>query len=115
MGPDANSLQNLDQDLPNYLNGGDRRSVALASLPQEWLYCESWCNSNAKAKAKAFDMCQNPATKEYKLDVARRVADPLWSALDDYFASARTEPVSVAVKAPAGSSWKWSVRGADEL
>ena len=29
----------------------------------------------------------NPATKEYKLDVARRVADPLWSALDDYFAS----------------------------
>jgi UDP-glucose:glycoprotein glucosyltransferase len=115
MGPDANSLQNLDQDLPNYLNGGDRRSVALASLPQEWLYCESWCNARAKAKAKAFDMCQNPATKEYKLDVARRVADPLWSALDDYFASARTEPVAVAVKAPAGSSWKWSVRGADEL
>ena len=69
----------------------------------------------AKAKAKAFDMCQNPATKEYKLDVARRVADPLWSALDGYFASTMAEPVAVAVKAPAGSSWKWSVRGADEL
>lgn len=111
MAPDANSLQNLDQDLPNYLNGGDRRTVALASLPDEWLYCESWCNAKAKAKAKAFDMCQNPATKEYKLDVARRVADPLWSALDGYFGSSMAEPIS-SLRAPAGSNWKWAVRGA---
>ena len=45
----------------------------------------------------------------------RRVADPLWSALDGYFASTMAEPVAAAVRAPAGSSWKWSVRGADEL
>ena len=37
-----------------------------------------------KAKAKSIDMCQNPLTKEYKLDMARRVADPLWTRLDDY-------------------------------
>ena len=58
------SLQNLDQDLPNYLNGGDRRASLWRHFPPRLLYCESWCNSNAKAKAKAFDMCQNPATKE---------------------------------------------------
>ena len=37
-----------------------------------------------KAKSKSIDMCQNPLTKEYKLDMARRVADPLWTRLDDY-------------------------------
>jgi hypothetical protein len=61
--------------------------VPLASLPDEWLYCEAWCAPKTKAKAKSIDMCQNPLTKEYKLDMARRVADPLWSRLDDYLAT----------------------------
>ena len=83
MAPDENSLQNLDQDLPNFLNA---QNVPLASLPTEWLYCEAWCAPSVKAKAKSIDMCQNPLTKEYKLDMARRIADPLWTRLDDYLA-----------------------------
>ena len=42
---------------------------------------------------------------------ARRVADPLWSALDGYFGSSMAEPIS-SLRAPAGSNWKWAVRGA---
>jgi UDP-glucose:glycoprotein glucosyltransferase len=36
---DPNSLSNLDQDLPNYA----QHSIPIFSLPQEWLWCESWC------------------------------------------------------------------------
>lgn len=43
---DPNSLANLDQDLPNYA----QHSVPIHSLPQEWLWCESWCSDESKAK-----------------------------------------------------------------
>lgn len=43
---DPNSLSNLDQDLPNYA----QHSVPIHSLPQEWLWCESWCSDESKAK-----------------------------------------------------------------
>ena len=155
MGPDPNSLANLDQDLPNYLHAAGR--VPLASLPDDWLYvrlsgdlaqwswfcydlqedgtssptlqksaatvlvrprssrhrryCEAWCHPRAKANAKSIDMCQNPRTKEYKLDMAKRIADPLWTKLDAYFDgvlsddSARTPFLKalhgVTVEAPA--------------
>eukprot|EP00164_Ancoracysta_twista_P019845 GFYU01035145.1.p2 GENE.GFYU01035145.1~~GFYU01035145.1.p2 ORF type:complete len:162 (-),score=40.33 GFYU01035145.1:10-495(-) len=38
---DPNSLANLDQDLPNYA----QNMVPIFSLPQEWLWCETWCTS----------------------------------------------------------------------
>ena len=50
---DANSLANLDQDLPNFLQV--RNQVPLASLPREWLWCESWCSEESKAPAKTFE------------------------------------------------------------
>jgi len=43
---DPNSLANLDQDLPNYA----QTTIPIFSLPQEWLWCESWCGNETKAK-----------------------------------------------------------------
>lgn len=66
---DPNSLANLDQDLPNYT----QHAVPIFSLPQEWLWCETWCSEESKSKAKTIDLCNNPLHKEPKLDMARRV------------------------------------------
>lgn len=53
------------QDLPNYA----QHTVPIFSLPQEWLWCESWCGNATKARAKTIDLCNNPMTKEPKLQV----------------------------------------------
>ena len=53
---DPNSLANLDQDLPNYA----QHMIPIYSLPQEWLWCESWCSDKTKAQAKTIDLCNNP-------------------------------------------------------
>ncbi|KAI4296235.1 hypothetical protein L6164_036209 [Bauhinia variegata] len=74
---DPNSLANLDQDLPNYA----QHTVPIFSLPQEWLWCESWCGNATKAKAKTIDLCNNPMTKEPKLQGARRIVSE-WPDLD---------------------------------
>ncbi|CAN1305583.1 UDP-glucose:glycoprotein glucosyltransferase [Linum perenne] len=74
---DPNSLSNLDQDLPNYA----QHTVPIFSLPQEWLWCESWCGNATKSKAKTIDLCNNPMTKEPKLQGARRIV-PEWVDLD---------------------------------
>lgn len=66
---DPNSLANLDQDLPNYT----QHQIPIFSLPQEWLWCESWCSDETKATAKTIDLCNNPKHKEPKLDMAKRV------------------------------------------
>ncbi|XP_027357768.1 UDP-glucose:glycoprotein glucosyltransferase isoform X2 [Abrus precatorius] len=74
---DPNSLSNLDQDLPNYA----QHTVPIFSLPQEWLWCESWCGNATKSKAKTIDLCNNPMTKEPKLEGARRIVSE-WPDLD---------------------------------
>ncbi|KAK7302415.1 hypothetical protein RJT34_13304 [Clitoria ternatea] len=74
---DPNSLANLDQDLPNYA----QHNVPIFSLPQEWLWCESWCGNATKSKAKTIDLCNNPMTKEPKLQGARRIVSE-WPDLD---------------------------------
>ncbi|KAL9448369.1 hypothetical protein AB3S75_015782 [Citrus x aurantiifolia] len=74
---DPNSLANLDQDLPNYA----QNTVPIFSLPQEWLWCESWCGNATKSKAKTIDLCNNPMTKEPKLQGARRIVSE-WPDLD---------------------------------
>ena len=60
---DPNSLANLDQDLPNYA----QHSIPIFSLPQEWLWCETWCSMETKKDAKTIDMCNNPQTKTPKV------------------------------------------------
>lgn len=74
---DPNSLSNLDQDLPNNMI----HQVAIKSLPQEWLYCETWCSEHEKARAKTIDLCNNPLTKEPKLQAAIRIV-PEWKNYD---------------------------------
>jgi len=75
---DPHSLANLDQDLPNYV----QHQLPIFSLPPEWLWCESWCSEESKARAKTIDMCQNPVKKEGKLQQARRIA-PEWTKYDE--------------------------------
>ena len=74
---DPNSLSNLDQDLPNYA----QHMVPIHSLPQEWLWCQTWCSMESLPDAKTIDLCNNPLTKEPKLDVAKRLL-PEWEEYD---------------------------------
>lgn len=93
---DPNSLSNLDQDLPNNMI----HQVPIRSLPQEWLWCETWCSEASKSAAKTIDLvgpyscfvtiflvvfvflqCNNPLTKEPKLVSAMRIL-PEWNGYD---------------------------------
>eukprot|EP00039_Didymoeca_costata_P007322 m.98544 g.98544 ORF g.98544 m.98544 type:complete len:414 (-) comp13640_c0_seq4:54-1295(-) len=74
---DPNSLSNLDQDLPNNMV----HEVPIKSLPQSWLWCETWCSDDIKPQAKTIDLCNNPLTKEPKLEAAVRIL-PEWTGLD---------------------------------
>ncbi|XP_065924355.1 UDP-glucose:glycoprotein glucosyltransferase 1 isoform X1 [Magallana gigas] len=74
---DPNSLSNLDQDLPNNMI----HQVAIKSLPQDWLWCETWCSDESKKTAKTIDLCNNPLTKEPKLKAALRIL-PEWKEYD---------------------------------
>ncbi|KAH8556358.1 UDP-glucose:glycoprotein glucosyltransferase-domain-containing protein [Umbelopsis sp. PMI_123] len=75
---DPHSLANLDQDLPNNM----QHDVPIFSLPQEWLWCETWCSDESLKTAKTIDLCNNPLTKEPKLDRARRQV-PEWEKYDN--------------------------------
>ncbi|KAM5179815.1 UDP-glucose:glycoprotein glucosyltransferase 2 isoform 5-T5 [Mantella aurantiaca] len=75
---DPNSLSNLDQDLPNNMI----HQVSIKSLPQEWLWCETWCDEKSKERAKTIDLCNNPKTKEPKLKAAARIV-PEWAGYDN--------------------------------
>ncbi|KAL5343439.1 UDP-glucose:glycoprotein glucosyltransferase-domain-containing protein [Aspergillus crustosus] len=78
---DKNSLSNLDQDLPNHM----QHHIPIKSLPQEWLWCETWCSDESLTQARTIDLCNNPQTKEPKLDRARRQV-PEWTEYDDEIA-----------------------------
>ncbi|THG96571.1 hypothetical protein EW026_g5287 [Hermanssonia centrifuga] len=73
---DPGSLANLDQDLPNNL----QREVPIFSLPEDWLWCETWCSKDRLHRAKTIDLCQNPLTKEPKLARAKHI--PEWEEYD---------------------------------
>lgn len=94
---DPNSLSNLDQDLPNHM----QFSIPIFSLPQEWLWCETWCSDDTQSIAKTIDLCNNPMTKEPKLDRARRQV-PEWNVYDAEIAAVDrkrkglAEPLDVA-------------------
>lgn len=75
---DPNSLANLDQDLPNYL----QHYLPIYSLPQDWLWCETWCDDESKKTAKTIDLCNNPLTKTPKLENALRIV-PEWTTYDE--------------------------------
>lgn len=79
---DPNSLANLDQDLPNHM----QFHIPIHSLPQEWLWCETWCSDESLTEARTIDLCNNPLTKEPKLDRARRQI-PEWTTYDNEIAA----------------------------
>jgi UDP-glucose:glycoprotein glucosyltransferase len=79
---DPGSLSNLDQDLPNNM----QFNLPIHSLPQEWLWCETWCADEGLKTAKTIDLCNNPQTKEPKLDRARRQI-PEWTVYDEEIAA----------------------------
>uniref|UniRef100_A0A3P9NG26 UDP-glucose ceramide glucosyltransferase-like 1 n=1 Tax=Poecilia reticulata TaxID=8081 RepID=A0A3P9NG26_POERE len=83
---DPNSLSNLDQDLPNNMI----HQVPIKSLPQEWLWCETWCDNSSKRTAKTIDLCNNPMTKEPKLQAAVRIVAE-WSDYDQEIKRLQTE------------------------
>ncbi|KAG8529329.1 uncharacterized protein KY384_005965 [Bacidia gigantensis] len=78
---DPASLSNLDQDLPNHM----QHVLQIKSLPQEWLWCETWCADEGLEKARTIDLCNNPETKEPKLKRARRQV-PEWNVYDEEIA-----------------------------
>lgn len=60
--------------------------LPIHSLPQEWLWCETWCSDESLKEARTIDLCNNPLTKEPKLDRARRQV-PEWTVYDDEIAA----------------------------
>ncbi|XP_017270490.1 UDP-glucose:glycoprotein glucosyltransferase 1 isoform X1 [Kryptolebias marmoratus] len=83
---DPNSLSNLDQDLPNNMI----HQVPIKSLPQEWLWCETWCDDSSKRSAKTIDLCNNPKTKEPKLQAAVRIVAE-WADYDQEIKRLQTQ------------------------
>ena len=108
---DPNSLANLDQDLPNHM----QTMLPIHSLPQDWLWCETWCSDEALRTAKTIDLCNNPQTKEPKLDRARRQV-PEWTLYDDEIAAvAKRYKESRAQGRPiAGQATDAGVQGEEE-
>ena len=81
---DPGSLANLDQDLPNHMQS----QIKIHSLDKEWLWCETWCSDEELESARTIDLCNNPMTKEPKLERARRQV-PEWRGLDEEVAALR--------------------------
>ncbi|KAM0714359.1 hypothetical protein Q7P37_010146 [Cladosporium fusiforme] len=109
---DPASLSNLDQDLPNHMQA----MIPIHSLPQEWLWCETWCSDEALRDAKTIDLCNNPQTKEPKLDRARRQV-PEWTVYDDEIAAvARKVKMGAGAQGRpvAGSAADAGVQGGEE-
>ncbi|KAJ1994999.1 killer toxin resistant protein [Dimargaris cristalligena] len=92
---DPNSLANLDQDLPNNM----QHEVPIFSLPQDWLWCETWCSDESLGTAKTIDLCNNPLTKEPKLKRAVRLL-PEWEVYDSEIRQLR-EPLPDSTPTPS--------------
>ncbi|KAM7403318.1 hypothetical protein PAMA_003984 [Pampus argenteus] len=90
---DPNSLSNLDQDLPNNMI----HQVPIKSLPQEWLWCETWCDDSSKKSAKTIDLCNNPMTKEPKLQAAVRIVGE-WTDYDQEIKRLQTKRQNAAAQ-----------------
>jgi hypothetical protein len=79
LAPSPDSLSNLDQDLPNFA----QTHLKIFSLPQEWLWCASWCSAESQEQAKSIDLCNNPLTREHKIEAAKKYI-PEWKDYDEF-------------------------------
>jgi UDP-glucose:glycoprotein glucosyltransferase len=88
-------------------------------LPQDWLWCETWCSDAVLKSAKTIDLCNNPQTKEPKLDRARRQV-PEWTVYDDEIAAVARKVKDAGVTAAgkgkpvAGDAGDAGVQGREE-
>ena len=81
------------------INAMSLLQVPIKSLPQDWLWCETWCSKETLKTAKSIDLCNNPLTKvilrleerfffikfvfqEPKLSAARRIVSE-WTDYDE--------------------------------
>lgn len=96
---DPASLSNLDQDLPNHM----QHVLPIHSLPEEWLWCETWCSDESLSKARTIDLCNNPQTKEPKLDRARRQV-PEWTVYDNEIGDLAKRTTGIDGPAPIAGS-----------
>ena len=76
----------LHQKITFKLNLYQTPQVGIKSLPQEWLWCATWCSDESKKRAKTIDLCNNPLTKEPKLEAAVRLVEE-WPGYDDQIKS----------------------------
>ncbi|KAI9816556.1 MAG: hypothetical protein M1827_001688 [Pycnora praestabilis] len=106
---DPGSLSNLDQDLPNHM----QMVLPIHSLPQEWLWCETWCDDESLGKARTIDLCNNPLTKEPKLERARRQV-PEWTAYDEEIADLMKRKRIVDGVGPKAPIAEGSAEGGEE-
>ena len=83
---DPGSLANLDQDLPNVLQS----RLTIFSLPEEWLWCETWCTDDSFKRALSIDLCNNPQNKIPKLENAKRIF-PDWTSWDSELNALRVQ------------------------
>ncbi|RAL10314.1 putative UDP-glucose:glycoprotein glucosyltransferase [Aspergillus homomorphus CBS 101889] len=109
---DPGSLSNLDQDLPNHM----QHHIPIKSLPQEWLWCETWCSDESLGQARTIDLCNNPLTKEPKLERARRQV-PEWTVYDEEIAALenRVRLETVQDEVPVSASGTGATWDKDEL
>lgn len=96
---DPASLSNLDQDLPNHM----QHVLPIHSLPQEWLWCETWCSDQSLGVARTIDLCNNPETKEPKLERARRQV-PEWTIYDSEIGELVKRKAGITGLAPIAGS-----------
>jgi len=107
---DPNSLANLDQDLPNYA----QHMVPIHSLPQQWLWCQTWCSMDTLPQAKTIDLCNNPLTKTPKLEVAKSLL-PEWTKYDNQAKMLEQEFAATGTTTASSSSNKQHKRAGVEV
>ena len=56
--------------------------VPIQSFDESGLRCETWCGNSTRPIAKTIDLCNNPLTKEPKLNQATRIIGQRWTDLD---------------------------------
>ncbi len=67
-----------------------QQRIQIFSLPEEWLYCATWCSDEAFKSSLSVDLCNNPMHKFTKLEVARSLF-PEWNDWDKEMTSLRKQ------------------------
>ncbi|XP_013388495.1 UDP-glucose:glycoprotein glucosyltransferase 1 [Lingula anatina] len=83
------------------------------------LWCETWCSDDKKSRAKTIDLCNNPQTKEHKLNEAKRIVAE-WEEYDNearriFENFTRNKPTLSSLSADHSEAQETSTQPRDEL